>query len=552
MEAAKIKEVMERLEGLPYQKILFNGPWGVGKTKYILDSVKKNENIYYISLFGKNSINVFYEDLHYELVSTAKIIWRKTLKYLKEINFSHSGFNISLPYINDVLKIIQNELKGKSEITIIIDDLERKSDSLEIKEILGFIDSITRNSGIKVILVASMDNLSSKEREAFNNYTEKSIDRIYEITTYSSEAPQNIMGENMWNSIRTLYLNHKITNLRTLEKTQYFIKEVIDEIPPKNFSEKIDKEDIYKICAAVIIFVVDHNKRRESLPGSEESSPNYIWHFILKQKLKNSMMRIIIPVIIEWYETGDFSEKELKNLFSQIENYKESRSPIFMSDDQLVKEINDFSVFINNLEENISLSGVMQRLDEIARITEETGLEFKYSVNQVVRWLLENSNFDYGINDSFHDLLTQRESNFIAEVIRVLKMKSVIQHINRTSAKMISNLNKSNFNENDIKVVNEFKMLYAHLDNKRYEEEKKSLINKLEENYWFFPLPYGEITNEHWTYCHNILRCIEDINDIESRGIKEDIYKYFNEKIDESMDEIFKYRMKFLSKQYLE
>ncbi|MBF0753463.1 hypothetical protein E4T89_04190 [Jeotgalicoccus nanhaiensis] len=59
MEAAKIKEVIERLEGLPYQKILFNGPWGVGKTKYILDSVKKMK-IYIIYLYLVRIVTIYF------------------------------------------------------------------------------------------------------------------------------------------------------------------------------------------------------------------------------------------------------------------------------------------------------------------------------------------------------------------------------------------------------------------------------------------------------------------------------------------------------------
>lgn len=551
MEACKIEGIMQRINGLPYQKILFNGPWGVGKTKHILDSVKNNKNIYYISLFGKNNINVFYEELYYVLLSNTKIIWKKTLKLLKNISFSHSGFNISLPYINDVLKTIQQELKGKSDITIIIDDLERKSDSLEIKEIFGFIDSITKNLGIKVILLASTENLSKKEKEAFDDYSEKSIDRIYEITSYSSNAPQNIMGEKIWNSIEPLYTTHQVKNLRTLEKTKYFIEEVIEQMPEDIFNEKISKEDIYKICAAVIIFVVDHNKRRKLLPGSEENPPNYIWHFILNRKLKNSMMTIITPLILEWYETGDFSEQDFNNLFNQIDTYKESKSPIFMSDNQLETEIADFSIFINNLDKDISLSGFMQRLDELANIAETTSLEFNYSVEQVVGWVLEYSNFD-NIDDSYFDLLPQRESTFINKVIENLKIKSASHHSNRILSEMIINLEKRKFNDDEIKVVSEFKLLYDRFKNRKYDKEKKNLINKMKENEWFLPLPYGEITDEHWSYCHNILQCIEYISDNEDRNIKEDACKYFNEKIDISLDEIFKYRMKSLMKQYLE
>lgn len=552
MEASKIQEIMKKLHRLSYQKILFNGPWGIGKTEHISKVIEDNRDIIYISLFGKNNIKQFYEELYYQLISSSKVKMQKALTHMEKFDFSKFGFSISVPLINDILTSIQKELSEKTNVKIIIDDLERKSDSLEIKEILGFIDSITKNDGVKIVLVASTENLSSIEKAMFDDYSEKSIDRIYEITKYSSDAPQNIMGENTWKSIAPLYITHKITNLRTLEKTKYFIKEVIEDIPEEVFKEKITKEDMYRICAAVIIFSVDHSKRRESLPGTEENPPNYIWHFILKRKLKNSMMNNLIPLALEWYETGDVSEKDLNNLFIQIDAYKESRPPIFMSDNQLEEEITNFYIFINNLDKNISLGGFLQRLDELASIAEKTRLKFNYSVDQVVEWVLRDSDFDNSINNSYFDLLPRRESEFINKVIAELKIKSVRSYSNQIISSMIINLKKHEFNDSDSQLVNDFKLLYDRLKNQDYEEEKNKLIKKMKDNEWLLPLPFGEITYEHWSYCHNILQCIVHMNDKENEEIKKDAYKFFNKNIEKSGDEIFKYRMKSLMKQYLD
>lgn len=107
MEAGKIQGIMKRLNGLFYQKVLFNGPWGIGKTKHILDSIEGDENIIYTSLFGKNDIKTFYEELYYQLVSSSKAKRQKVLTYMDKIDFSKFGFSVSVPLMADILTSIQ-------------------------------------------------------------------------------------------------------------------------------------------------------------------------------------------------------------------------------------------------------------------------------------------------------------------------------------------------------------------------------------------------------------------------------------------------------------
>lgn len=567
MEAGKIQGIMKRLNGLSYQKVLFNGPWGIGKTKHILDSIEGDENIVYVSLFGKNNTKTFYEELYYQLVSSSKAKRQKVLTHMDKIDFSKFGFSVSVPLMADILTSIQKELSEKQDITIIIDDLERRSEGLNIKEIFGFMDSITRNEKIKVVLVASTKNLIEDEKKVFDDYAEKSIDRIYEITSYSKDAPLNIMGNQIWNSIESLYTAQKITNLRSLKKTKYFIEEVIEQVPEDIFNEKISKEDIYKICAAVTIFVVDHNKETILIPDfekddhiknamyniykTEEKYPDYIWHYILQNNLENSMMQSFIPIILKWFETGDFYKDQFDNLLKQVESYKKSTIPLFMSDSQLEKEITDLSSFINNLDKNISLKGFMQRLDELASIAEKTNLKFTYSVEEVVGWILEDSNFDNSIHNAYFDLLTRQESDFINKVIEDLKVRSVSNYSEQIISKMIMNVNERKFKEDDSQLVRDFKQLYDTLKYQKSEKEKRILISKMIDNKWLLPLPSSEITDEHWSYCHNIFQCIAHIDNGEDENIKENASKYFNEKIRKSSDEIFKYRMRSLIEQYL-
>lgn len=560
MEAAKIMNIIDKLDDLPYRRILFDGTWGIGKTKYTRDSIKDKENYYYVSLFGKRNIDAFYQELHYLLLSNHKVKFKKLLNYMENIHLSLFGVDISVPLISDIFIDIQKQLESKSNITIIIDDLERTNDDFDIKEIFGFIDSITKNKGIKIILVASSDNFSNQEKITFEGCAEKSIDRIYKITTYSKDAPEKIMGNQIWPIVKEIYQDNEFKNLRTLEKADLFINEVIHEIPNNEFTDKFNKEDIYKICFSVVLFVVDH-KCKMNHPGEEEEEnndannskelSNYIWHSIIKKNLNNSMMHNLIPVILEWFLTGDFSRAQVKELVKQVDAYLESTLPLFMSEEQIIKEVDHFSTFTENLDPDISIKNFLQRLDELASITEKTNLDFNYSVDEAVDWMKKNKDFNNNYDDIYFDNFVRRESSFINEVILKLQTTIKSDYRNNLLKVMIENTNKQNFTPNDLDIVTEFKKLIHELKNDN-SKERENVIREMKNNKWFLPLPLGEITHFHWTYCHKLFKCIQEIDYGREESITEDASKYFNQEIDNYPDEIFKYRLRHLIKQYLD
>ncbi|MCG3420399.1 ATP-binding protein [Oceanobacillus jordanicus] len=569
IEATKIIEVMDKLDDLPYQKILFDGTWGVGKTKHIIESIENKNNIHYISLFGKRDINALYQELYYLLLSKHEVKFKKILNHMGKINLSKFGFNISIPLISDIFKDIHKRLKTKSNITIIIDDLERKSNDFDLKEIFGFIDSITKpNKEIKIVLVASSDNFSDTTKKTFKEYAEKSIDRIYKITTYSGDAPQKIMGDTIWPKISEIYLDNEFRNLRTLEKTDLFIKEVIYEIDHFDvFTDRFNKEDIYKICFSVVLFVVEHKSEMKLLPkndegnldtfyeayNSEDNIPNYIWHYILKKNLNNSMMQNFTPIILEWFLTGDFSKDQFKEIAKQVNTYVETRTqlltPLFMSDEQIKKEIEDFSSFIENVDETIPMNGYLQRLDELADISEKLNFDFKYTIDEVVDWIMNNKGFN-NYDDNYFDAFIKRESSFVNKVISTLQITVKNHERDRLLSEMVVNTQKQNFTQNEIDKIAEFKRFIARLKNDENEDINKVIIT-MKSNKWFLPLPLGEISHSHWTYCHEVFKCIVDMGSWgEERTLIEGAGQYFKQEINNYSDKVFKYRLEHLIKQY--
>lgn len=70
---------------------------------------------------------------------------------------------------------------------IIIDDLERINDNVELKEILGIINYLKNKSHIKIVLIANLKELfqDSNKKEIYISYSEKIIDNTYNLNEIS-------------------------------------------------------------------------------------------------------------------------------------------------------------------------------------------------------------------------------------------------------------------------------------------------------------------------------------------------------------------------------
>lgn len=146
--------------------LLMKGSWGIGKTYYIKESLipflkSKGKKVVLVSLYGIKDA----EEL-------SKYIF--TESYFK---FSNSkggtiGIGIAKTVIRGVASHFNVDLNGGTKewkkLTryanlrgklLIVDDLERHDSSFEVTEILGYINNLCENDGIKVLLVGDENAL---------------------------------------------------------------------------------------------------------------------------------------------------------------------------------------------------------------------------------------------------------------------------------------------------------------------------------------------------------------------------------------------------------
>lgn len=231
MKANEIVPVLNHFKDSSYQRVFIDGAWGIGKTKYVIDFRNDHSDSCYVSLFGKKDTESIIQEIYFQIIDSVpngkiKKYSRKFREVFNNINIEFKGFTISVPLIEKLHSTLYKELGKKGTYIIIFDDLERKHHDLDIKEILGLIDSLAKIDNIKTVLIAASNQLGEDE-ETFKNYKEKAIDRTYTIDGFAAEAPFNILGEEVWNVLGKLAGNFEFSNLRTFEKTNLFIKEVI-------------------------------------------------------------------------------------------------------------------------------------------------------------------------------------------------------------------------------------------------------------------------------------------------------------------------------------
>ncbi|MCV3551736.1 KAP family NTPase [Campylobacter sp. CNRCH_2013_0855] len=308
------------------------GSWGCGKT-YFWKQIEKeitlnfnNKKVIYIDLFGKESYKQVIEEIVVSLHGNYNNITKKTFKGLEGLIKGVSGglINIDSDVIFSFLK--KEDFK---KIIVCLDNIERKSDNLPLKEILGLVNLLKEEKECNVVMILNKDELqddnsdNNKEdkqdaKDWYQEYKEKVID--YEYIKDNNEIAKDIIIEklkvqdealkdDLKNIIFTHYKEHLNNNLRLLLKSLEHINHFND------------------IC-----FMKFYNK---------ENHDNFI-HI-----LKNHYYSNILQAILDYYiPTKNFLENT-NNMYIITSNYMKN---FFTIDKADIEKINyDFTSRLQNL-----------------------------------------------------------------------------------------------------------------------------------------------------------------------------------------------------------
>ena len=553
-----ITELRDKLDNefqIHYNVILVNGTWGIGKTYYLKEYLQ-NKKYIYVSLFGVDKLEEIKYAIYYELNKMGASI-NKFIKNNLNRDIGISFLTLPIPNISsDIQKKIEKNLK-KDSLILVIDDLERKSDNINIKELLGFIESLSEIENIKIIIVANQEYI--EDNQVYNHFKEKVIDKTYNITQYSSEAINTICNQYINNnSIKKIidnndFLNiitsilsiHKIKNLRTLKKAILFSKIFLSNFDNEVIKES-DKEEIIKICFAIVIEDCDNLYLKLE---KEKSLENCILKYYFKENFFNVKLNIIMP-IINIYKDNDTKLNYEKALDYYIGKYSVSNSEkdIFYCSEQEVKD--RLNAFIENnikkINNKIDINVWFKELNILYPWAERINKKNMFVESEIIS-AIDKYKEKINIDDNLYNIIDRTlpfhlSHKDMEKYYKIFKNKIATYYVTT----LVEKIKKSMINDRyDINLITN---LFDVLSNTYLVDEKAQdeIKNLLESNDFFIPNINGDITEEQWHWCHIIWEKCSISSD---NFMKIKLYKS-SQKIIRQYTTIGKYRIDSLNEQY--
>lgn len=555
MVITELKDKLDNEFKKHYNIILVNGTWGIGKTHYLKEYLY-NKKYIYISLFGIDKLEGIKYAIYYELNKIGASI-NKFINNNSNRDVGISFLTLPIPNISsDIQKKIEKKLK-KESLILVIDDLERKSDNINTKELLGFIESLSEIENIKIIVVANEEYIEDKD--IYDIFKEKVINKTYNITQYSNEAineickqyinnnsiVQIISNSNFFDTVIEILTEHKIKNLRTLKKAILFSKIFLTKFD-NNIIKEYDKLDLIKICFAVVIEDCDNLYLKIE---KEKSLEECILKHYFNDTFISGKLGIIRP-IINIYKDDDIEINYKKALDYYIGKYSvtTNEKDIFYCSEQEVEE--RLNAFVDNnikqINHKIDINVWFKELNNLYPWAEKINKKKIFDEKEILSAI-----------DKYKERINTNENlyNIIDRTLPFhLSHKDMEKYYNNLKSKvaiyyfkiLIENIKKSMTNNKyDVELI---RNLFDTLSNSYVVDEitRNEIIKMIETNDFFVPNINDDISENQWHWCHVIWEKCSIMSD---ESIKNKLYS-MSQKIMKKYTIIGKYRINSLNEQY--
>lgn len=245
------------------------GSWGIGKTyswNKFLKEAKDGNNIElgmysYISLFGVNSLNEFKYSIFVNKIKRSEIgenasiesftyNVNKTLKVIKDKSIKLSILDfISRVFSRNSFSNIAESIAflSLSETIICIDDLERRSKGLELKDVLGLVSLLKEQKKCKVVLLLNDNSFSKEDLEDYTKYRDKVIDVELEFSPTTSENVEiAFQGTDYATEVlKESAIKLDIKNIRVLKQTERLVNLVVPYLT--NYEQKLTHQVVHTL-----------------------------------------------------------------------------------------------------------------------------------------------------------------------------------------------------------------------------------------------------------------------------------------------------------------
>ncbi len=564
-----------------YKCVLIKGEWGIGKTYFLRKKYLCDKKHIYISLFGLNSIEEVKIEIYSKLDRILNFI-RNGVNRIKDLTINFPFASISIPYLeNDIEKAIEKKCK-REKFIIVIDDLERKSSNIKMEAILGIIESISNIKNSLIIVVANENKIIEEEKSIYLSFSEKVIQKIYNVDHYSHTAMKEILN----NSIESIEIDKKlkqiisnstfeifnsdyVNNLRTLEKGLNFVKLLIKHI---NFSKLglTDKQIFQLITISLAIVIEDIEKRysNKELKQKENVKKENILEDFLKEPEKKLLYNIInnylkenalfspkstlIEFIINIYYDLDLDKnfQKINNWYTDlhlIRTKEEDIDNFYLEEDKLRQRIEEFySKYVLEKNDIIDVNNWFQKLSELYYYAKIIGIQDKFNyeeINEAMDKYLENSEIlEDPIYLSSRNGYREIRSEEMKKINEVLIFKITNKYYNRCIDNILEETEKGKFEREKLEKLNSL------FDSNNFEWKNK-IIERIAENSYFIPDLNYNLSQEEWAWAHSIWRKVQLYSIGNNIGLDNSFKKIVSELLKKST-KIGRYRIESLNFQY--
>jgi hypothetical protein len=409
----------------PQYAVLLKGKWGSGKTHFIneyKDKLEKSTQRYiYVSLYGVTN----YDEIETKFLqsSNPEMFNEKTIFAGKLANaFINENIKKSLGQIKKSL----SSLNAKGNI-LIFDDLERCS--INIIDLLGYINNFVEHQSYKVILIANEEELEKTDK--YTLIKEKLIGKTFEFNADADLAYDSFLNDELKNTevkknilekeksnILELFQKSQSNNLRVLRQTLLDFERFYDEVLIIHLKkEELIKDVLYWFFLFSFemrqgnneIFKLDEIRGEHilSLPNSNDNkektkfeiyNDKYSFgHFEQILSFKN-WEKILLNSNIEKEEIDSVLKNSKYYATEETNSWKLLYSYYDLDDDRFKKLTDEICLKIHNIEYKIFeevkiISSILLALKE-KNLIEKESFCLEYEIKKQIDYLFDNNLID--------------------------------------------------------------------------------------------------------------------------------------------------------------
>lgn len=236
--------------------IALTGEWGIGKTHLWNKLRDENKEIFsnkkyaYVSLFGLDSLEslklAIATEVHTETADDS-LLNVDVSKHLKKLFGFVGGGSASTSGdmrfgINIGNKFVTNIIMSHLKNTLVcLDDIERKSASLPMSEILGLVNYLRNERNCQVVMI--MHDEESDDKDYFDKNKEKVFDEILVFDESLSIIKDKISDIETFPIYEKFYQTMEVRNLRFYQRVQKIYHDIIKH---SSSLSKLSKEEILR------------------------------------------------------------------------------------------------------------------------------------------------------------------------------------------------------------------------------------------------------------------------------------------------------------------